>query len=114
MGIFILSAIYVVLLGLEHKKHSYLYMILGGILIFLSTLCKGVTGSFALVTVAMYCLSGGSIKLPKALLFSLILAAVPVLLYVLVLTNDNAYESMCFSDYCWIFYRPFLFHPSYS
>ena len=96
MGIFILASVYFVLKGLESNKLTYLYIILGGILIFLATLCKGVTGLFPLATVAMYWLSGGKIKFLKAIVFSLILIVVPVLLYMLVLMNDSALESFTF------------------
>jgi 4-amino-4-deoxy-L-arabinose transferase-like glycosyltransferase len=65
MGIFILASIYFVLKGLEGNKRSYLYAILGGTLIFLSTLCKGLTGLFPLVVVGAYWLSGEKIKFPK-------------------------------------------------
>jgi hypothetical protein len=62
----------------------------------LATLCKGVTGLFPLVTVAMYWISGGKIKFQKVILFSLVLLLVPVVLYMVVLLNDNAYESLSF------------------
>jgi 4-amino-4-deoxy-L-arabinose transferase-like glycosyltransferase len=96
MGVFVLASVYAVLAGLEKQRYSYLYMILGGALVFLATLCKGVTGLFPLVTVAMYWISGGKIKFQKVILFSLVLLLVPVVLYMVVLLNDNAYESLSF------------------
>ncbi len=99
IGIFILSSVYFVLKGLESNKRSYLYIILGGVLIFLATLCKGVTGLFPLVTVMVFWLSGGKIKFLKALIFSLILVLVPILLYIIVLLNDNVHESLSFYFY---------------
>ena len=99
VGIFILASVYYVLVGLERDKQSYLYMILGGVFIFLATLSKGVTGLFPLATLGLYGLSGGKIKFPKMLFFSLILLLVPVSLYFLVLLNDNAHESLSFYFY---------------
>jgi len=96
MGIFILASVYFVLKGLENNKHTFLNIILGGILIFLASLCKGVTGLFPLATVAMYWISGGKIKFLKAVVLSLILLVVPVLLFILVLLNDTALESLTF------------------
>ncbi len=96
MGVFILASVYFVLKGLENKKQTYQHIILGGFLIFLATLCKGVTGLFPLATVGIYWLSGGKIKFLKAIVLSLILLVVPVLLYILVLLNDNALESLTF------------------
>jgi 4-amino-4-deoxy-L-arabinose transferase-like glycosyltransferase len=96
MGVFILASVYFVLKGLENSKRSYLYILLGGILIFLASLCKGVTALFPLTTVAIYWLSGGKIKFPKVIVLSLILLAIPVLLYILVLLNDTALESLSF------------------
>ena len=96
MGVFILASVYVVLKGLEQRRYSYLYMILGGVLVFLATLCKGITGLFPLVAVAVFWVSGGNIRFQKMIVFSLILLLVPVLLYVFVLLNDNAYESFGF------------------
>lgn len=96
MGIFILASVYFVLIGLGRHRYGYLYVILAGVFIFLATLCKGVPGLFPLVAVAMYWLSGGTIKIQKAIVFSLILLSVPVLLYVLLLLNENAYESFSF------------------
>jgi len=96
MGLFIMASVYFVLKGIESVKLSYLYIILGGIFIFLATLCKGVTGLFPLVAVAVYWVSRGKIKFHKVLIFSLILLLVPVLLYILILLNDNAYESFNF------------------
>ena len=96
MVIFILAAVYSVLKGLKNNKHSYLYFVLGGVFIFLSTLCKGVPGLFPLVTVVMYWLAGGKVKFHKLLIYSLVLLFVPTLLYFLVLLNGNAYESLSF------------------
>lgn len=96
MGIFILASVFFVLKGLEASKYSIVYIILGGVLIFLSTLCKGVTGLFPIVTVAAFWVSGGKIRFPRAFFYSLILLLVPVLLYGLILLNDNANESFSF------------------
>ena len=96
MVIFVLSSVYFVLKGLENSRWSYLHIILGGVFILLSTLCKGPTGLFPLVTVGVYWLSGGKIKFPKVLLLTLILLLVPVLLFLLILLNDNAQESFTF------------------
>lgn len=96
MVVFILASVYFVLKGLENNKQTYQHIIGGGILIFLATLCKGVTGLFPLATVGIYWLSGGKIKFLKAIVLSLILLVVPVLLYLLVLLNDNALESLTF------------------
>lgn len=96
MGIFILLSVYMVLKGLENRTYSFLYIILGGIFIFLATLSKGITGSFTLVCVILYWLAGGRIKFPRALLYTVILAVVPFLLYLLLLSNDQAKESLSF------------------
>jgi hypothetical protein len=96
MGIFILASVYFVLKGLWSSKHSRLYIFLGGVSIFLATLCKGVTGLFPLAAVALFWLAGGRIRFQRVLFFSLILLLVPVLFYILLLLNDNAYKSFSF------------------
>jgi 4-amino-4-deoxy-L-arabinose transferase-like glycosyltransferase len=96
MGIFTLASVYVILNGLEKERHTYLYILLGGVFIFLATLCKGLTGLFPVVAVAMYWVSGGNIRFPRALFLSLNLVGVPVLLYGLVLLNPDARESLSF------------------
>lgn len=96
MGIFILGAVYFVIRGLKIEKLSYLNFALGGVFIFLSTLSKGVPGLFPLVSVLIYRLAGGRIKFRKLLLYSFILLLIPILLYIVVLLNDNANESLSF------------------
>ncbi len=96
MGIFILASVYFVLKGLENSKRSYLYIILGGVFILLSAFCKGPAGLFPIVTVGIYWLSGAKIKFPKVIILSLILLLVPVLLFLLILLNENAQESFTF------------------
>ena len=96
MGIFILASVFFVLKGLASQKLSILYILLGGVFIFLSTLCKGATGLFPIVAVAIFWVSGGKIKFSRAFFYSLILFIIPVLLYVLILLNDNANESLTF------------------
>ena len=96
MGLFTMASVYFVLKGLSSTKHSYLFILLGGASIFLATLCKGVTGLFPLAAVALFWLSVRKIRFQGALFFSLILLLVPVLSYMLLLLNDNAYESFSF------------------
>ena len=96
MGLFILASVYFVLKGLGSSKYSNLYIFLGGVSVFLATLCKGVTGLFPLAAVALYWLSGGKIRFQRMLFFSLILLLVPALFYILLLLNDSAYESLNF------------------
>jgi hypothetical protein len=96
MGVFILVAIYYVFRGLKSSKYPYVYYSFGGLFIFLSTLCKGVPGLFPLVTVFMYRLAGGKIEFQKLMMYSLVLLFVPAFLYILVLLNGNAQESLGF------------------
>ena len=95
LGIFtLLSIINIVLFA---KVRKYKNLILAGIFIFLSSLCKGVPGLFPMVGFfAYYIAFGKHFNFKKAIISTLILTGVVVVIYFLLMLNDSANKSLQF------------------
>ena len=94
MSVFATASVYFILKGILIQKNLTAYLLIGGFLIFLTSFCKGFQGLFPLVTVAFYWLFYRNISFKKALIYSLILTAVPLLIYSILMLNDTTHESI--------------------
>ncbi|MBL4654989.1 MAG: hypothetical protein JKY33_04105, partial [Bacteroidia bacterium] len=74
-------------------KNSIPYLVLGGLFIFLSSFCKGIQGLFPITSVFIYWLITKNISLKKMLSFSIILIAIPTVIYLLLFTHDAVIAS---------------------
>ena len=94
MCVFALGAVYYAYKALFLNERVFLYLVLSGVFIFLSSLTKGVQGLFPLTCAAFYWLFTKSISFKKTVVYSLILAGVPALIYgLLILINHQVYTS---------------------
>jgi hypothetical protein len=80
MAIFATMASYYVYCALFLKERTILYLILGGVFIFLSGLTKGVQGMFPIAAVGIYWLITKDISFGKMVLWTLFLIGVPTLI----------------------------------
>lgn len=97
MGIFTSLSVFFSLKGLTgNKKHTIIYLLVSGVFIFLASFSKGVPGFFPLVVPFICWFTYRNISFIKSALFTFILFAVPVIIYSLLIINDNAYESLRF------------------
>ena len=96
MGIFTLASVYFSMLAVHLKRNTYFNLILSGISVFAATLCKGVPGLFPLGAIGLYWLFTKNISFTKAVLYSFILVATPIIVYSCLLLNNDAYQSLDF------------------
>ncbi|MEI7597228.1 MAG: glycosyltransferase family 39 protein [Bacteroidota bacterium] len=90
MGIFTLSAVFLVFIGLEREKYSYLFFILAGTFVFFASLSKGIPGLFPIATLGIYWLVTKNISFKKMFLGTLIIIATPIIIYTLILISSQA------------------------
>ncbi len=103
MGIFTLASVYFTLKGLTANRNTFIYIIFSGISIFLATFSKGIPGLFPIVVIGLYWLINKNTSakerhpnFSKMTIYTLILIFVPVLIYSLILLNNDAFESLSF------------------
>jgi len=94
MSFFALTSTYYLYVALLSEDKVYLKILFAGILLFLSSLTKGVQGLFPLVAIGFYWLTTQKIPFKKALIYSLYLLGIIVGVYgFLLLAVDGVYES---------------------
>ncbi|MFK8104083.1 MAG: hypothetical protein AB8G15_16235, partial [Saprospiraceae bacterium] len=93
MGIFTLAAVYFAIQSL-HQNRGIPAVILAGVFIFLASFSKGIPGFFPLATLGIYGLVFREVSFRKIIGYSLILIAVPVVIYAALLLHDSARESL--------------------
>jgi 4-amino-4-deoxy-L-arabinose transferase-like glycosyltransferase len=94
MCTFAIGAGYYAYKALFLNKHVFLYLILSGVFIFLSSLTKGIQGLFPVTCAAFYWLITKNSLFKKAVLYSGILIGVPAFIYTaLILNNHQVYTS---------------------
>ncbi len=77
------------------KQGNLIYLILGGIFIFLSSLTKGIQGVFPITAVFFYWLVSRKISFKQNIIYSIILIGIPVLVYaMLILFNHHVYDAL--------------------
>ncbi|MBU0766098.1 MAG: glycosyltransferase family 39 protein, partial [Bacteroidetes bacterium] len=94
MGIFTLLAVYYSLKGLYSTQGSFFYLLFSGFFIFLASFSKGVPGLFPIAVIGLYWLISRNIPFSKMLLYTAILIFTPVVIYLLLLINSEAFESL--------------------
>lgn len=92
MGVFTLLAVLFIYKGLHKTKHFLL--IIGGLFSFVASLCKGFPGFFPIIIPFIYWMTYRSYSFSKMILFSLIIIGTPLVAYILLLLNNNVYESL--------------------
>ncbi len=96
MGIFDLLAVYVILKGFLSNKYTPFYILFAGIFVFLASFSKGVPGLFPVGFVGLYWLVMKKPSFYKVAIYTIIIVAVPVLIYYLLLLNPEANEALTF------------------
>ena len=96
MGIFTLLSVYFSIKAMILLKNKYLYIVISGVFIFLATLSKGVPGFFPVGVIGFYWLISRNITFLKSTIYTIILIIVPVSIYLLLLLNEQANESLSF------------------
>jgi len=96
MGIFVLLSVFFLIKALKQGT-VYPYILLAGIMIFLSSMCKGVQGTFTIGSVFFYWFAFRKITFLESVKYSLVLLAVLFAIYGLLLLDDTALHS--FRDY---------------
>ncbi len=99
MGLFSFSAVIILLKSYNKEKWQFLYVMIAGGLVFLASLSKGVPGIFPIGLLGLHWLLFRKISFIKTVFYTLILIAVPVLIYVLVLQNPDAMKALSFYFY---------------
>ncbi len=92
MGIFVLFSVLFYLRSLKEDK--ILFIVLSAIFIFLATFSKGIPGLFPVAMPFLYWLTLRKINFAKVFFHSLILIAIPVLIYAVLLCFPSANESL--------------------
>ena len=96
MGIFTLLAVYFSLKAIKSLKNNYIYIVIAGVFIFLASFSKGVPGLFPIGVVGFYWLINKNISFSKSVIYTLILILVPVVIYALLMINEQANQSLSF------------------
>ena len=94
MSVFATGSVFFILKALLTQKNLFTNLLIGGFLIFLTSFCKGFQGLFPLVTVGFYWLFYRKISFSKAVIYSLVLVAVPLLIYSVLMLIDTSHESI--------------------
>jgi len=94
MGVFTITAVFILIKGLSLNKKIFFYLIITAFLIFLGFLCKGFVALFPLTVIGLYWLMFKKNSFVKMTIYSLILVFVPVLLLLLILLNNEAHQSL--------------------
>ncbi len=81
MTIFILLSILFAYKAFTRQKHSFLFMILSGIMVFAATLSKGFPGFSPIVAPFLYWLTTRKFSFKKALLYSVIITVTSLIIY---------------------------------
>jgi hypothetical protein len=106
VSVFVLASFYFTLKAYRALSFNYIYIILGGIFIFLATLSKGIPGAFPLITFLIIKIALKDISWKRVIGNTLFLTAVPVLIYFLILFfNENARQSLNFYIHERLLYR---------
>jgi hypothetical protein len=97
VSVFVLAAVYFGLRSIRASSLNYVYVVFAGISIFLATLSKGIPGAFPLVIFLVIKFVSKDISWKKTIGNSILLTAVPVLIYFLIFYfNEEARKSMGF------------------
>lgn len=94
MGIFTLLSVYFSFKALHSNKKIYFNIILSGFFIFLASLSKGVPGFFPIGIFGIYWLINRSFKFNKMLIYTLLIIAIPIVIYSLLLLFPAPFESL--------------------
>ena len=95
MGVFItIPAVYFSIKAMTSKVKTYLYIVISGIAIFMASLSKGLPGLFPVAVIALYWLIFRNGSVWKMLWHTLLLLLVPVIIYLLLIQNHEAKESL--------------------
>jgi 4-amino-4-deoxy-L-arabinose transferase-like glycosyltransferase len=96
MGVFTLAAVYFSIKAMTAKGKTYLYLVISGIAIFMASLSKGLPGLFPVAVIAIYWLIFRNGSVWRMLWHTLLLVLVPAVIYLLLLQNRVANESIHF------------------
>ena len=88
MAFFALAAVYHIYIALDLDEYVIWNLIVAGIFIFLSSLTKGAQGLFPIIGAAAYWLVSKKVSFQKMITYSLILIAIPTVIYILLLITD--------------------------
>lgn len=94
MGVFTLAAALVTFKLLNRSSGNLLKWILAGVLIFLATLSKGFPGFFPIAVPVIYWLTTRKVSFSRALLYSVLLTAVPLIIYGILFLIPESKESL--------------------
>ncbi len=94
MAVFTTASVYYIYCALFLKEKTIYNLVLGGVFVFLSSLTKGVQGTFPIVAAGLYWIVIRNLSFRKMIYYSLVLIGVPALIYgFLLITNPAVYES---------------------
>jgi 4-amino-4-deoxy-L-arabinose transferase-like glycosyltransferase len=96
MGIFTLCAVIFIYKAVESEKKEFVALILSGIFVFLATMSKGVPGFFPISVPFIFWLIFRKKSLLKTILQTLLILAVPALLYFILFNLPQSHESLSF------------------
>ncbi len=89
MTVFVVTSVYFIYCALFLNERVFTYLLIAGVLIFLSSFTKGVQGLFPLAAVGFYWIVFRKISFSKMIYYSLILVGVPVIIYSFLLIYDS-------------------------
>jgi len=96
MGIFTLLSIWFSIKGNIDMKASSIWIIFSGLAIFLASFSKGVPGLFPIAVPFLFWISTRNISFKKVFIQTFILVLVPVVIYSLLMLNEEASKSLSF------------------
>jgi 4-amino-4-deoxy-L-arabinose transferase-like glycosyltransferase len=97
LSVFVLTSVYCLLRSMQNSRANYFWILLASLFIFLASLSKGLPGLFPLVFFVLYKYCFKTITWKRAFGNTLLLLAMPVLLYFLIMTfSQEGRESLMF------------------
>lgn len=94
LGVFTLAAVFVLLQGLSKNRKVVFHLAIAGLLVFAGFLSKGLVALFPLAVIVFYWLIFKNTSFSKTGIYTLLLALVPASLFLLIMLNQEAYQSL--------------------
>ena len=94
MGIFSSASVYFMIKALFSNRNKIILLIIAGVFIFLASFSKGIPGFATIGVIGIYWIVCRNISFFRTIGYTLILIAIPALLYGLICLDETVYESL--------------------
>ncbi len=94
MGAFNLFAVFWGMKAMKQNHKQYMWLLLSAVATFLASFAKGIPGFFTLTIIFAYWLATKKISFKQMIIYSLFVFTTIVIIYGLILLNDDAFKSL--------------------